>query len=628
MLDSIEPAEQKLYDLQYIDAGPAPTKTSDVLRRLPYTGPRWYPRVAAEFMLHHDCVTWADFRWGFNATAHLSEDAFVRPLQIMEEAWGDVPELPKRSINAALGILGCPRLSCFFLKTGENIPEASGGGCVPVVTHCGVGGRVVDWVWEMKLMTNVSHRPIHDAALFTEHTRVAQALCIIRRLHAPCRNILCVKTDAVVFHANKKCAATLKTQVESLSYRDLAGLRGLYEPPLFAEQRRHREQTRPVPIASDAQVFRLRPGEPSGVHHLPSAERICVTLAQQPEDVCVERARALVQNGQSLLILGPPGTGKTYLMKEMVAELRATGKKVVVVAKTHCAVQNASGDHTANHFVHKYVLHGSSSADCIVIEEISQVDVALWGDLARLQFVQKQFILLGDHEQFGPIGNQWRGTQVDDELLQHSSLLRELCPYRLTLTENIRSDPPLFAWYTSQMPGGCRYNWPMDELVAATQAAFPVRAREVSYTLCLSHRKRIAVNGRVNLWHHQRRPEAILIKAQPCPFDLNKPQDFWRYQGQQLIGCARQGSSIKNGCFYIVKVVTPERVELEEGPVMSHAQAGRCLRLTHALTQASCQGLTLQGVVRAVETSSSRFTRRRLYVCISRATAFTLVEVA
>ena len=117
------------------------------------------------------------------------------------------------------------------------------------------------------------------------------------------------------------------------------------------------------------------------------------------------------------------------------------------------------------------------------------------------------------------------------------------------------------------------------------------------------------------------------IKTHARAIDLNKPQDFWCYPGQQLIGCARQGP-VKNGCFYTVAAVGEEKLELEGGLVMTLAQAGRCLRLTHALTQASCQGLTLRGRVRIVETSSSRFTRRHLYVCLSRATALHLAEVA
>ena len=72
---------------------------------------------------------------------------------------------------------------------------------------------------------------------------------------------------------------------------------------------------------------------------------------------------------------------------------------------------------------------------------------------------------------------------------------------------------------------------------------------------------------------------------------------------------------------------TEKKIKLVGGVELTVEQAGRTLRLTHALTQAGCQGLTLHGRVRIMETASMRFTRRHLYVCLSRATAFNLVEV-
>ena len=49
------------------------------------------------------------------------------------------------------------------------------------------------------------------------------------------------------------------------------------------------------------------------------------------------------------------------------------------------------------------------------------------------------------------------------------------------------------------------------------------------------------------------------------------------------------------------------------------------LRLCYAITQASCQGMTLRGRVRIYD--HPRLTRRGLYVCASRATAADLLEV-
>ena len=55
------------------------------------------------------------------------------------------------------------------------------------------------------------------------------------------------------------------------------------------------------------------------------------------------------------------------------------------------------------------------------------------------------------------------------DALENSSLVREMCPYRLTLTENKRSDPRLFAWYTALMPGGVFYGMPFENVVTAAR---------------------------------------------------------------------------------------------------------------------------------------------------------------
>jgi hypothetical protein len=83
---------------------------------------------------------------------------------------------------------------------------------------------------------------------------------------------------------------------------------------------------------------------------------------------------------------------------------------------------------------------------------------------------------------------------------------------------------------------------------------------------------------------------------------------------------------------YTVRAVTDTHLALdtkdgEEGPTMTHEQAARCLRLTYGLTLAGCQGLTLPGRVRIVDTNSPHFTRKHLFVGLSRATAFDLLEV-
>ena len=99
-------------------------------------------------------------------------------------------------------------------------------------------------------------------------------------------------------------------------------------------------------------------------------------------------------DGESLLLTGFAGTGKTHLAKRIVEALREHG----VVTKTHAAVQNVGlGAQTADHWVRR---NGHCSATWLVIEELTQLDTPLWADIACLSMNKKiRFLLLGDFRQ-------------------------------------------------------------------------------------------------------------------------------------------------------------------------------------------------------------------------------------
>ncbi len=56
----------------------------------------------------------------------------------------------------------------------------------------------MDHIYETKVLSNVSHRPIHDICLHTEHVLLQKAVKL------SLRNIICVKTDCIVAHVPKK----------------------------------------------------------------------------------------------------------------------------------------------------------------------------------------------------------------------------------------------------------------------------------------------------------------------------------------------------------------------------------------------------------------------------------------
>ena len=109
-------------------------------------------------------------------------------------------------------------------------------------------------------------------------------------------------------------------------------------------------------------------------------------------------------DGEGLLIVGAPGTGKTHWLRNAVATRRQAGKRVDIVAKTHAAAQNInSGAHTADHRVRKHVRAGGVHCHTLVVEELTQVNVQLWADLALCRFKGVSFVASGDFGQFQPI---------------------------------------------------------------------------------------------------------------------------------------------------------------------------------------------------------------------------------
>ena len=96
------------------------------------------------------------------------------------------------------------------------------------------------------------------------------------------------------------------------------------------------------------------------------------------------------------------------------------------------------------------------------------------------------------------------------------------------------------------------------------------------------------------------------------------------WPGLRLVGA---GGKVAKGCFVSVAEAGPDAVRLDTGERFTHVELLRHTRLCHAITYASCQGLTLQGRVHLCDTSSPHFELRHLYVGASRATSAELLSV-
>jgi Cdc6-like AAA superfamily ATPase len=246
-------------------------------------------------------------------------------------------------------------------------------------------------------------------------------------------------------------------------------------------------------------AFRIGEGKPlRGEHYkTPWREAERPTPLEPRRDLTVDEAMEAAMQGRGLLVLGAPGTGKTHWVRGVVAALRQAGRRVDCIAKTHVAVHNLAveGACTADYWVRKHVRAGGVHCHTLVIEEFTQINVQLWADLALCRMKGVSIIACGDFGQFGPVCESWAGCEVEEGALEHSAMLLEMCPNRLVLTENKRSDARLFALYTNLGDD-------LDAALARAKEQFPRTDRPAAYTLSMSHARRMAVNKAMNELAH------------------------------------------------------------------------------------------------------------------------------
>ena len=173
----------------------------------------------------------------------------------------------------------------------------------------------------------------------------------------------------------------------------------------------------------------------------------------------------------------------------------------------------------------------------------------------------------------------------------------------------------------------------------------------------LSHRLRERINTHCNEAEAQGRNDAVRFTLEEFGLsDLNphqsNPQDAFFWPGQRVIACCG-GRRLRNGLVYEIESLG-EQVVIRRPDVMDLAQFSedaaaiddddvtdsdrsslesniaatielpqakffRSVRLTHAVTYASIQGLTIDGLIALHDTSHHHFRAKHLFVALSRA---------
>jgi hypothetical protein len=222
----------------------------------------WYHKAAVEFLLHHGICEWRDITFSLNATGKVPTQCVSKPLEIMENAWGEDVDMAKFSINSMLGLWSTDAQCVYHVKTSTDPADGHGAWAKRLVTW--EGGETFDFIFARKVITNATMRPIHDVIMATEHVRVAQVLFCLSCLKVPKRCIKDIKTDAVIIKGAPKKQKAAIVDLGKLCFQDLPTLRQRFADKGQSFLDSHIEMT---PNPSTQEVFRVGPGKPLEGHY-------------------------------------------------------------------------------------------------------------------------------------------------------------------------------------------------------------------------------------------------------------------------------------------------------------------------------------------------------------------------
>ena len=228
------------------------------------------------------------------------------------------------------------------------------------------------------------------------------------------------------------------------------------------------------------------------------------------------------------------------------------------------------------HMLHKYK---DAREFWMILDEGSEISLALWADIARWKLMGVHFVICGDWAgQLLPMFDRW-GDAAQKVDIQGSGFMHSLVnglQLHLTTCRRSPDDLPHFELVNSlydkaffkpgQPVDNDAFKMELSTTLQELSVRFPMPPDALpDKVFCMSHAMRIDVNTVLNEALQQAQPKKLWMPwhGEDLPGFTLQPQSCWIWEGMEVIGCTRKSQkTVVNGYSYTVVAFDSSTVSL------------------------------------------------------------------
>ncbi len=575
VIDNIEPFNGSVVDgIYYVECN----------NEFPLRGNMFYSKEMVIYALDNNLIHKTDIKYQLLPSNLLKEDYFQPLGNYILKCFDDDIPLQKLSTNSLVGLFG-RRNHSFYEHRVCNKDDIDDIGCVyeelnkPHFNY--INNDVVTITGEIKVKKLESFFPIHLQILDDEAIELHKLKSIIEKNGGiP----ITLKTDCVVYKHEK--------EIDIDNY--------YWDKEKTIKKYKHEE------------VFSYQLKAPMKLENNPPLNIPVFDKYNQYEEN-EKLDDNIINSNQGILILGPAGTGKTYLINNVINKLE--NKKILRLAPTNKAALLIKGQ-TLDRFSYNLINSRKNSIkykniDYVFVDEISMVSSKFIKVLLSLKFYNPdiKFIISGDFYQIPPVKDN------TTKLVSRSKALYELVDGNMcNLTTCKRSNHELF-----NICENVKHGKKIDISIFNNKESY--------LNICFTNKKRMQINKQCND-RYIKETGINFININKLHYDDNS-QSYKLYKGIPLISRLNMKKyNVFNNEFYNVKEWNNEYVvvknEMNEVK-LSINDIPRMFNVGYCITTHKSQGETFNEPYTIYEWNKMDSTLK--YVSLSRSTNKDLINI-